>query len=64
MKKNLYITGNTKIRRDGNTLRIVTDDDSFTLPPSVIANLYLFGKCELSNGARNLLRGRSWISST
>jgi len=55
MKRNLYVTSKSEIRRDGNTIRIKTEKDTVTVPISVIANLFLFGRIKLSSGARNFL---------
>jgi CRISPR-associated protein Cas1 len=55
MKRNLYITTHSQIKRDGNTLRVTTEGDTLTVPISVIGNLYLFGRSTLSSGARNFL---------
>jgi CRISPR-associated protein Cas1 len=55
MKRNIYITGKAEMKREGNTLRIKTKDESTTLPLSIIGNLYIFGKSSLSSGARNFL---------
>jgi CRISPR-associated protein Cas1 len=56
MKKNLFITQHCTIQREQKSLKIVFDDDSSTIPLSIIENLFIIGNSiKLTNGARGLL---------
>ena len=51
MKKNLYITSNLELKRDGNCIKI----EDKKLPISMIDNVLIMGNASLTTGARNLL---------
>lgn len=51
MKRNLYITSNIELKRDGNILKI----DNKKIPISMVNNVMIMGNATLTNGARNLL---------
>ncbi len=51
MKRNLFITQNIEIKREGNTLKIAKNK----IPLSLIDNMFLFPQAKLSRGAQNLL---------
>ena len=51
MKKNLYITSNIELKRDGNTIKI----ENTKLPISMIDNVMIMGNGSITSGARNLL---------
>lgn len=55
MKRSIYVTQKSMIKRSGNTLRVTTEENNITVPLSVISGLYIFGKSSLSTGARNFL---------
>jgi len=56
MKKNLFITQNCTIHREQKSLKVVLEDDTSTIPLSIIENLFLIGNSvKLTNGARGLL---------
>jgi len=56
MKKNLFITQHCSIHREQKSLKIVTDEESSTIPLSIIENLFVIGNSvKLTNGARGLL---------
>jgi CRISPR-associated endonuclease Cas1 len=55
LKRNLYITKNSEIKRVSNSIEVRSDSNIKKIPISLISNLFLFGSGNLTQGARNFL---------
>lgn len=51
MKRNIYVTRDLEIKRDGNTLKV----GDKKLPLSIVDNVFIIGKAKITRSAQNLL---------
>ena len=51
IKRNIYVTRNVEIKRDGNTLKV----GDKKLPLSIVNNVFIIGNAKISRSAQNLI---------
>ena len=55
MKRDLFITKKCEVKRVGNTINVIGENQTRKVPISVISNLFIFGNSKITQGAKNFL---------
>lgn len=55
MKRDLFITKKCEVKRVGNTINVVGENQIKKVPISLISNLFIFGNVQITQGAKNFL---------